>query len=125
VNRTVKVSLVAVLLLFGGWATWWILGPEDAGKRRDARAEEVYTARCSYCHDVEGAIGVMLDARVLRDYGSPRRLFDYVRLAMPYDAPRAMADDELWLTVEHLLRTRGLVGEGVRVGPENAGDFEW
>lgn len=93
-----------------------LLGRSD----RSARAETVYDQRCGYCHDVEGMIGVSLDARVLRSYGDARRLFEYVRLAMPYDAARTLSDEEYWLTVAYLLRSRGLVDEGTRVDASTA-----
>ena len=63
---------------------------------------------CAYCHDIEGAIGVPLGERVIRSYGSARRLFNYTKLAMPYDAPRTMTDEDVWLTVGFLIRSRGL-----------------
>ncbi len=40
-------------------------GGDDA-----AASEIVYQARCAYCHDLDGAIGVKLDERVIRFYGS-------------------------------------------------------
>ena len=58
------------------------------------RAAELYEARCAVCHEVEGGIGTRLDRRVLAYYETARGLFNYVRLAMPYDAPRTLPDEE-------------------------------
>ena len=85
-------------------------GGDDA-----AASEIVYQARCAYCHDLDGAIGVKLDERVIRSYGSARRLFNYLRIAMPYDAPRTMMDSDIWLTTGYLLRSRSIVPPGTRV----------
>ena len=93
-------------------------GVDDA-----SAAEVVYRARCAYCHDVAGAIGVRLDERVIRSYGSARRLFNYLRIAMPYDAPRTMADEDIWLTTGHLLRSRDIVPPGTRVHERTADEL--
>jgi hypothetical protein len=39
---------------------------------------------------------------------------------MPYEAPRTLSNDEYWLAIGHLLRSRGLVGEDVPVNAETA-----
>jgi len=85
------------------------------GRDDTADSELVYQARCAYCHDLDGTIGVKLDERVIRSYGSARRLFNYLRIAMPYDAPRTMTDPDIWLTTGYLLRSRDIVPPGTRV----------
>ena len=92
-----------------------VAGVREVSERSGAQPAELYAARCAACHEVEGAMGAPLDHRVLASYGTARRLFNYVRLAMPYDAPRTLPDEEYWLTVEHLLRSRGLVGDDIAV----------
>ena len=83
-------------------------------------ATELYQARCAMCHEVEGGIGTRLDARVLASYGTAQLLFNYVRLAMPYGAPRTLSNEEYWMSVGHLLRSRGLVAEEAVVSEETA-----
>jgi hypothetical protein len=39
---------------------------------------------------------------------------------MPYGAPRTLSNEEYWLTVGHLLRSRGLVDEDAVVNEETA-----
>ena len=95
----------------------------SAGKDR-VRAAELYEVRCAVCHDVEGGIGTRLDRRVLASYETAWGLFNYVRLAMPYDAPRTLPDEEYWLAVGHLLRSLGLVGEEVVVNAATADGIE-
>ncbi|MEE2668624.1 MAG: cytochrome c [Gemmatimonadota bacterium] len=84
-------------------------------------ASELYQARCAGCHELEGGIGSPLDPRVLSSYGTAQLLFNYVRLAMPYEAPRTLSDEEYWLTVAHLLRSRGMVDVDAVVNEETAG----
>ena len=83
-------------------------------------AAELYQTRCAFCHEVQGGIGSRLDARVLGSYGTAQLLFNYVRLAMPYQAPRTLSNDEYWLAVGHLLRSRRLVDEDAIVNDETA-----
>lgn len=88
-----------------------------------AAAEIVYQARCAYCHDLDGTIGVKLDERVIRSYGSARRLFNYLRIAMPYDTPRTMTDSDIWLTTGYLLLSRGIVPPGTRIHERTADEI--
>ena len=97
--------------------------PRRAGQRRvqeRAMATELYQMRCAACHELEGGIGSPLYPRVLASYGTAQLLFNYVRLAMPYQAPRTLSNEEYWLAVGHLLRSRGLVGEDAVVNEETA-----
>jgi hypothetical protein len=120
-SRRTSVTLTAGVLLMTVIA---ILLPQRARERRvqeRAQAAELYQMRCAACHEFEGGIGSPLDPRVLASYGTAQLLFNYVRLAMPYEAPRTLSNDEYWLAVGHLLRSRGLVGEDVPVNAETAG----
>ena len=119
-SRRTSVTLTAGVLLMTVIA---ILLPQRARERRvqeRAQAAELYQMRCAACHEFEGGIGSPLDPRVLVSYGTAQLLFNYVRLAMPYEAPRTLSNDEYWLAVGHLLRSRGLVGEDVPVNVETA-----
>ncbi len=120
-SRRTSVTLTAGVLLM---TVIVILLPRRARERRvqeRAQAAELYQMRCAACHEFEGGIGSPLDPRVLASYGTAQLLFNYVRLAMPYEAPRTLSNDEYWLAVGHLLRSRGLVGEDLDVNAETAG----
>ncbi len=93
--------------------------PEREARERELAAE-FYQMRCAVCHEIEGGIGSPLSPRVLASYGTAQFLFNYVRLAMPYEAPRTLSNEEYWLAVGHLLRSRGLVDEGAVVNEETA-----
>ena len=93
-------------------------GPSAEAQR--VRGDALYRAHCHACHDVEGAIGVALSTRVLASYGSARNFYDYLRMAMPYQAPGSLAQDEYWDIVAFALTDRGLVDAEVAVSAESA-----
>jgi hypothetical protein len=62
---------------------------------------------CRDCHDVAGAIGVPLSDRVFASYGNAQRLFDYLRVAMPYGAPGSLDEEAYWDLVAFLASNRG------------------
>ena len=96
---------------------WWV---GDRGIEERAQAAELYQARCALCHEIDGGIGAPLEPRVLASYGTAQLLFNYVRLAMPYEAPRTLTNEEYWLAVGHLLRSRGLVAEDAVINERTA-----
>ena len=73
------------------------------------RGEELYREHCYACHELEGAIGVELSARVLASYDFAGLLYDYVDLAMPYNEPGSLAPAQYWDIVAYLLIDRELV----------------
>ena len=84
------------------------------------RGAAVYRRECQYCHDVEGAIGVALSPRVLASYGTARRLFNYVQLAMPYQAPRTLSEQEYWDLVAYLVARHALASDTILLTPDTA-----
>ena len=119
-SRRTGVALVTGIVLLAAIA---VIVPRRTGERRIqelALAAELYQARCAVCHELEGGIGSPLGPRVVASYGTAQLLFNYVRLAMPYEAPRTLSNEEYWLTVGHLLRSRGLVAEDAVVNEETA-----
>lgn len=116
--RGKRIALAIGVIVTGALVTFVVatrVAPDHA-----ERAAAAYAARCAYCHDVEGNIGMPLDERVVRGYGTARRLYDYVRLAMPYDRPRTLPDHEIWLSVSYLIRSRGLAAQGAVIDAESA-----
>ena len=88
-------------------ATALACGAGDTPERQVARGAEWYTRECRACHDVEGAIGVALSDRVIGSYGNAQRLFDYLRVAMPYGAPGSLDAEAYWDLVAFLASNRG------------------
>ncbi len=119
-SRRTGVALVTGVALLTSIA---VIVPRRAIERRVRERElaaEFYEMRCAACHELDGGIGSPLGPRVLASYGTAQLLFNYVRLAMPYEAPRTLSNEEYWLTVGHLLRSRGLVGEDAVVNEATA-----
>ena len=119
-SRRAGVALVLGVALLTAIA---VIVPRWTLERRVRERElaaEFYQMRCAVCHELEGGIGSTLPPRVLASYGTAQLLFNYVRLAMPYEAPRTLSNEEYWLTVGYLLRSRGLVGEDAVVNEETA-----
>ena len=119
-SRRSGVVLVTGILLLTAIAVVTSRRTRERRVQERALATELYQVRCAACHELEGGIGSPLGPRVLASYGTARLLFNYVRLAMPYEAPRTLSNEEYWLTVGHLLRSRGLVDEDAVVNEETA-----
>lgn len=97
--------------------------PPGHGSVRDGAA--LYTARCAGCHGArgEGAAaealaggqGGLASAKPLRTVGSywpyATTLFDYVRRAMPFDAPQSLSADETYAVSAYVLHLNGLLPE--------------
>lgn len=121
-----------------GWPTtpeeialWDIsIGPDGAGlppgKGSPQEGEAVYAAKCLGCHGEKGAgkpndqlaggIGTLAGAQTpVKTVGSfwpyATTLFDYVRRAMPFNAPRSLSNDEVYAVCAYILQLNGIIGE--------------
>lgn len=97
--------------------------PAGSGTAEDGL--RLYRERCERCHGPEGrgataeelagGIGSLGTAYPDRTIGSywpyAPPLFDYLRRAMPADAPLSLSDDEIYALTAYLLRLNGLVGD--------------
>jgi cytochrome c len=97
--------------------------PGGSGTAKQGAA--VYGAKCLACHGEKGAgkpadalaggIGSLATARPVRTVGSywpyATTLFDYVRRAMPLNAPLSLTDDEVYAVSAYVLFLNGIVGE--------------
>jgi len=112
-------------------AVWDIsIGPEGAGlppgSGTPRQGEAVYAAKCLGCHGEKGAgkpndqlvggIGTLTGEQVsVKTVGSfwpyATTLFDYVRRAMPFDAPKSLSNDEVYAVCAYILQLNGIVGE--------------
>jgi S-disulfanyl-L-cysteine oxidoreductase SoxD len=93
-------------------------GDVAAGKR-------VYAQRCAACHGSDGQGGPMdrlvggrgslASAKPVKTIGSywpyATTLFDYVRRAMPFNAPQTLSNDEVYAVTAYLLRLNGIVAD--------------
>jgi mono/diheme cytochrome c family protein len=112
-------------------ASWDIsIGPDGAGlppgRGTPKQGETVYAEKCLACHGEMGA-GKPNDQLVggrgslsgeqapVKTVGSfwpyATTLFDYVRRAMPLNAPKSLSDDEVYAVSAYILQLNGIIGE--------------
>ena len=112
-------------------ASWDIsIGPDGAGlppgRGTPKQGEMVYAEKCVACHGEKGAgkpndqlVGgrgsLSGDQVPVKTVGSfwpfATTLFDYIRRAMPLNAPKSLSDDEVYAVSAYILRLNGIIGE--------------
>ena len=89
-----------------------------------ARGRDVFAQQCASCHgdNGEGGLGDRLvggqgtigTTKPIRTVGSywpyAPTLFDYIRRAMPQNAPQSLSDEEVYALSAYILNLNGLVG---------------
>src|SRR6202007_432030 len=105
------------------------IGPDGVGlppgSGSPKQGEAVYMAKCLGCHGESGA-GNPNDALVvvtgtlagdqtpIKTVGSfwpyATTIFDYVRRAMPLNAPKSLTDDEVYAVAAFFLGLKGIIG---------------
>lgn len=95
------------------------------GSGTPAAGAEVYAAKCAACHGEEGANGLndrlvgghgtLTSLQQVRTIGSfwpyASTVFDYIRRAMPFQAPQSLTDDEVYALTAYLLFKNGIIEE--------------
>ena len=93
------------------------------GKGSVVRGKEVYLASCAGCHgaNLEGGLGPALtggkgsltSAKPLKTVGSywpyAPTLFDYIRRAMPFQAPQSLSNEDVYSVSGYILSVNGLL----------------
>jgi mono/diheme cytochrome c family protein len=112
-------------------AAWDISIPPDGaglppGSGTPAQGEAIYAAACQNCHGERGAgkpndalaggKGTLTgDIMPVKTVGSfwpyATTLFDYVRRAMPLNAPKSLTDDQVYAVSAYVLRLNGIIDE--------------
>lgn len=97
--------------------------PEGSGTAQQGRA--VFNTQCAACHAADGTgtsgatviVGgdMQSDEAPLRTVGSywphASTLFDYIRRAMPANAPKSLNDEEVYQVVAYVLYLNGIVDQ--------------
>ncbi|HSB34254.1 MAG TPA: cytochrome c [Nitrospirota bacterium] len=115
-------------------AAWDISIPPDGsglppGSGTAAEGEAVYNAKCASCHGAEGikgpadtlvgGIGTLATKKPLKTVGSywpyATTLFDYIRRAMPFNAPQSLSNDEVYAVSAYLLCLNGIIDPEMRM----------
>lgn len=96
-----------------------------AGKGNAEIGKQIYAAKCSACHGASGTEGPN-DRLVVGDTTATKNrrvkaignywpyattVFDYVRRAMPFNAPGSLTDEEVYSLTAYLLHANGLIKE--------------
>jgi S-disulfanyl-L-cysteine oxidoreductase SoxD len=112
-------------------ASWDIsIGPDGAGlppgRGTPKQGETVYAEKCVACHGEKGAgkpndqlVGgrgsLSGDQAPVKTVGSfwpyATTLFDYIRRAMPLNAPKSLSDDEVYAVSAYILQLNGIIGD--------------
>jgi S-disulfanyl-L-cysteine oxidoreductase SoxD len=115
-------------------AAWDITVPPDGsglppGSGTATEGGAVYFAKCAGCHGVKGVegpadrlvggIGTLASKKPVKTVGSywpfATTLFDYIRRAMPYNAPQSLSNDEVYAVSAYLLFLNGIIDPEVRM----------
>ena len=101
--------------------------PKGSGNYKTGK--EVYTAKCAACHgaDLGGVAGTgaaaLIGGRGSLASGSPKKtvesywpyastVFDYVKRAMPFNAPGSLSDDEVYAVTAYILGEANIFDKG-------------
>ena len=98
--------------------------PPGRGSVTDGR--RIYTERCAVCHGAQGEGGPMdrlagghgslASDKPVRTVGSfwpyATTLFDYIRRAMPFNAPQTLGADDLYAVTAYILYLNDIVADG-------------
>ena len=115
-------------------AAWDISIPPDGsglppGSGTATEGGAVYNAKCAGCHGVKGmegpadplvgGIGTLATKKPVKTVGSywpyATTLFDYIRRAMPYNAPQSLSNNEVYAVSAYLLFLNGIIDPEVRM----------
>ena len=97
------------------------------GSGTPAQGAAVYAQKCASCHGEKGEGGV--SARLFGGQGTLKApaqevltvgsywpyatmVFDFVRRAMPWNAPKSLTNDEVYASVAYILSLNGLMKDG-------------
>ena len=115
-------------------AAWDIsISPDGAGLPPGGgtakQGEVIYAAKCASCHGEKGAgnpnepvsdvsagpliggLGTLPGNRGVSYWPYATIVFDYVRRAMPWGAPKSLTDQEVYSLTAYILHLNGIIGE--------------
>lgn len=89
-----------------------------------AEGQAIYDAKCASCHgtfgesnsylQIAGGVGTLASDSPIRTTGSKLNhattLFDYIRRAMPFDAPQSLSVDEVYALTAYVLNLNDILG---------------
>jgi S-disulfanyl-L-cysteine oxidoreductase SoxD len=96
------------------------------GSGTPAQGAVIYAGKCASCHGANGKGGgpaaALVDDRPLAGISAANKtiknfwpyattIFDFIRRAMPFTAPRSLTDDEVYALTAYILAQNKLIGE--------------
>jgi mono/diheme cytochrome c family protein len=103
------------------------------GQGSVAQGREVFAQTCALCHGdkgqgllsdrLVGGFGTLQDRNPVRTVGSywpyATTLFDYVRRAMPFNAPESLTDDQVYAVSAYVLSMNGILPDDAVLNAAN------
>ena len=94
------------------------------GSGTAAQGAAIYAEKCSACHGENGkggaAAALVSDTKIdsisasqktIKNFiGDSTTIFDFIRRAMPFQAPRSLSDDEVYALTAYILAENKLIG---------------
>jgi len=104
-----------------------------AGSGDVHQGEAIFAAKCAVCHGARGegkpmdrlvgGVGTLRDKKPEKTVGSywpyATTLFDYVRRAMPLNAPQSLTPDEVYAVSAYVLFLNGILPEDAKLDPRS------
>lgn len=99
-----------------------------AGSGTAAQGREIYQANCGSCHGETGSEGPITPPvgpnetypnSAGQHWPYATALFDYIRRAMPFNAPKSLSDDEVYAVTAFILHRNGLLDEAEALSADN------
>ena len=94
-----------------------------------SRGQDIYANKCASCHGdhgqgkpmdrLVGGQGTLASSKPIKTIGSywpyASTVFDYIRRAMPFNAPASLSNDEVYAVTAYLLYLNGIVGKDTKL----------
>jgi mono/diheme cytochrome c family protein len=95
------------------------------GSGTPAQGAPIYAEKCSACHgdngkggvanalvsDLKINNGISASQKTIKNFiGDATTVFDFIRRAMPFQAPRSLSDDEVYALTAYILSENKLIG---------------
>ncbi len=97
------------------------------GSGTAAEGAEIYAAQCTNCHGETGTEGPVMPPvwpnelwpkSVGKHWPYATTLFDYIRRAMPLDAPKSLTNDQAYALAAFILERNGIIDSGMAMTAE-------